>query len=100
MAKSTEIDLTDLETFDLQSRDEWSRACAVSLIQTLGKDGCQIVVVRGFDEFLTHARRAYEGHAFKHEDYLRIFKLVTAASERPLTPEMILTRHRAGGRTH
>lgn len=94
-----ELDLTDLERLDMQSRDEWSRACAVALVATLGKQGCQLVAVRGLQEFIKQAREPFAGHEFKFEDFKRIFEIVRLAGQQPLTPEMILTRHRVKGRT-
>ena len=99
MAAATELDLTDLQIVDMQSRDEWSRSCAVALITVLGKVGCQVVSARGFDEFLRCSRTTYEGHEFKREDFQRIFNIVKMAGRRTVTPAMILTRDRKKGRT-
>lgn len=95
-----ELDLTELQEADVKSRDEWSRACAVVLIQKLGRYGCQLVSARGFNEFLTYARREYANHEFKYEDFQRIFKFIRIASRHPITPAMILTRDRKKGRIH
>lgn len=76
-----ERDLTHIDSLDQLSREQWSKMCASSLITILGREGAKALVAGGFHHFLGAAKRAYHGHAFKFDDYRRIFDLVRLAAE-------------------
>lgn len=88
-----EQDLTHLEAVDLKSREEFTNACVVALIATMGGIvNVRILVARGFQEFLKHAKPAWSGHAFKYEDYKRAYKILKSYAEGRITIENILYR--------
>lgn len=85
-----ETDLTNIENLDRLSRKQWSKMAASTLISLLGQDGSKALVARGFNHFVADAKRAYHGHAFRFEDFKRMFDLVRLASEGKVTAKSVL----------
>jgi hypothetical protein len=75
-------DLTHLEDLDRVDRHRWSIACAYMFIKKMPAEAIIACASGGFDKFLAIARPVYEGHAFKYEDFQRIYKYIKREGER------------------
>lgn len=77
-----DLDATNLENLDRMDRERWSIACAETLIQTVGNAGVLEIAARGRFEFMRVAMPIYEGHAFKYDDYSRMFDRIAETAQR------------------
>jgi hypothetical protein len=72
--------LTDRIARGSVTREDWSNLAALLLIAQ-GQPLAAAIAAKGLDAFIATSRPIYEGHAFRHEDYKRIYDRVCAVSE-------------------
>lgn len=89
-----ETDLTHLENLDRVDRERWSIAASEALIKSQTPEAIAAIAAGGLDKFVWIAKPVYAGHAFKFEDYKRMYERICAASRRQATDKR---RH---GRVH
>jgi hypothetical protein len=63
------------------TREDWSTFAALTLIWT-GDETVVTIAARGLDEFIRVSTPIYEGHAFQHDDYRRMYDRICAAATR------------------
>lgn len=75
-------DLSQFENLDAVDRERWSKAAAYAFIKSQSSEVIIAVATRGLDEYIRIARPIYEGHAFRHEDYVRMFGFIVRDAEK------------------
>lgn len=75
-------DLTHLENLDAVDRKRWSIAASEALIQSQTREVLVAIAARGLDEFIRVSRPIYAGHAFRFEDFKRMYERICRASRR------------------
>jgi len=65
------------------SRREWSTLAALTLIWQ-GDAVVTQMAAEGFDHFVAVCQPVYQGHAFKRDDYQRMYERVCAAAARTI----------------
>ena len=63
------------------TREDWSNLAALTLVYQ-GDETVMAVAAQGLDTFIRTAQPVYEGHAFQHADYRRIYDRICAAAAR------------------
>lgn len=80
-----ETDLTHLENLDAVDRKRWSIAASEALIKSQTPEALAAIAAGGLDKFVSVSRPIYEGHAFKFEDFKRMYQRICSASRRLAT---------------
>ena len=75
-----ELDLTKFENLDRVDRERWSIAASEALIKSQEPRVLKAISAGGLDKFISIARKEYDGHAFKYEDYKRMFERICQAA--------------------
>jgi hypothetical protein len=76
-----ELDLTNHENLDRVDRERWSKAFAFAFIKSQPSEAIIEIATKGFSEFLRVAKPVLEAHAFKFEDFQRIFAIIKREAE-------------------
>jgi hypothetical protein len=61
------------------SREDWSNLAALALMH-MGEATVTSIAAQGLDEFITVSQPVYEGHAFQHDDYRRMYDRICIAA--------------------
>jgi len=61
------------------TREDWSNLAALTLLAS-GDEVIGAIAAQSFDQFLAISQPIYDGHAFRPEDYRRIYDRICAAS--------------------
>jgi hypothetical protein len=63
------------------TREDWSNLAALTLVWQ-GDAIVAAIAAQGLDEFIRVSQSVYEGHAFQHDDYRRMYARVCDAAAR------------------
>jgi len=63
------------------TREDWSNLAALTLVHQ-GDETVVAIASQGLDEFIRISQPVYEGHAFQHDDYRRMYARICAAAKR------------------
>ena len=63
------------------SREDWSNLAALTLVYQ-GDATVAAIAAQSLDEFIRVSQPIYEGHAFQHDDFCRIYQRVCDAARR------------------
>jgi hypothetical protein len=74
-------DLTERVIRGSVTRDDWANLAALTVIYQ-GDETIVAIAAQGLDTFIALSQPIYEGHAFQHEDYRRIYDRICAAAAR------------------
>jgi hypothetical protein len=78
----SELDLTKFENLDAVDRERWSIAASEALIRSQTPEVLAAIAAGGLDKFMAIAKPIYAGHAFKFEDFKRMYQRICRASSR------------------
>jgi hypothetical protein len=77
-----ELDLTKHENLDAIDRERWSIAASEALIKSNTPDVLAAIAAGGLDKFVSISRPIYAGHAFRFEDFKRMYERICRASRK------------------
>jgi hypothetical protein len=63
------------------SREDWSNLAALALIH-MGEATVTAIAAQGLDAFILVSQPIYEGHAFQHDDFRRMYDRICAVAAR------------------
>ncbi len=70
--------LEQLNPLEKASRERWADVCAEVLLRVTPREGVRAMVAGGLLRFIGAAKPHFGVHAFKHQDYARMFDRLRA----------------------